>query len=258
MPRINPIGNEWNPPAARFGPTPAPAPGPAPAPPPAPAENVLFWARFETVQKNDEVGNWIYVLDEWVSPGDTFVIDTTTGGEPGSPIGSMDKTAGGRRFYIQAADNETGGTTALASSTDFDGWDFEYSIYFRLPSSGQTNINLGGFNPGGGDGQAIFSLNLYWFGGAPELEARIDRSTGAFYLNGGVLTLANLTWYRARIRRTADLFELLLDDTVIASSTQTMTFTGPTPLVSFGVDKHYPGTRTGWFDEPKLTYSPQA
>ncbi len=217
-------------------------------------ETSLFWARFEAADNRDEVGRWIYVLDEFVDPGDTFLIDATTGA-PGSTAGSINKDdAGGRRFYIQHADNETGGSSNLADAGDFNLWNWTYSIWFRVPSTSPTDINLGGFNPGGGNGQTIFSLDYYHFGGSPEIEARIGAQEGAFYLNGGVLTVPADTWHRVRIRRTEGLIELLFNDDVVASDTRSFSYAA-TGLFAFGIDKHYSGTRRGWFDEPRLTYT---
>jgi hypothetical protein len=225
----------------------------APVAPPAPSGTPLFWARFNATSNRDEVGNWAYVLDEYIDPGDTYVIDNTTGA-PGSGAGSMNKADGGRRFYIQHVDNEAGGTGTLGNAEDFNGFaSWTYSVWFRVPTSDATNINLGGFNAGGADGQTVFSLNYYHDAEFPSIEARIGHSAGQFYLYADVV--ASTSWRRVRIRNAGSLWELLLDDAVIDSRTQAVAFAN-IPLINFAIDKHYSGTRTGWFDEPILTFIP--
>lgn len=210
----------------------------------------LFYARFNAVSNADDVGNWIYVLDEWISGEDTFVIDATTGA-PGSTAGSMNKEEGGRRFYIQAADNKTGGTTMLANATNFNTWDFIYTIYFQPKATSTTDINLGGFNPGGAEGQAVFSLN-YYFTSPPNVEARIADPAGAFYLFGEP-TMAVGDWHKAEVRKTGNVWALYVNDVLLESVTRAVTFNNQ-DLPAFGVEKSYSTTRRGRFDEVRLQY----
>jgi hypothetical protein len=218
---------------------------------PEPGYTDLFYARFNAVSNEDEVGNWIYVLDEWISGEDTFIIDTTDGA-PGSTAGSMNKEEGGRRFYVQAADNKTGGTTALANATDFNTWDFIYSIYFQPKATETTNVNLGGFNPGGAEGQAVFSLDYFVTTTPASVEARIADPAGAFYLFGEP-SMPVGEWHKAEVRKTGDVWALYVNDELLDSQTQAVTFNNQ-PLTAFGVEKAYDSVKRGRFDEVRLQY----
>ena len=195
----------------------------------------------------DNVGNWIYELGSNY-PG--LTVDSSEGC-PVSPIASLNNSL--RRFYIQAADNAPpiNGTSILTTSANLDATDWIYSIYFYSPSVGTTDINLGGFNPGGGPGQAIFSLIYYY--NTPYLEARINDNSGAYYLGNDLNSFTFDTWHQAEIRKTGTTVALYLDNVQIATSTYSGTFL-PANLVSFGVNRSENGARTGWVDQVQLYY----
>lgn len=222
-------------------------------PPAPPTIQYLFNATLESAIppygiNYDLEGNWIYELGSNY-PG--LAVDTAQGSPP-SPLASLLNT-GNRRFYIQAADNAPpiNGTSALTTSAHLDETNWTYSIWFYPVSPGTTNINLGGFNPGGGGGQAVFSLNFYY--NTPYLETRINDNAGSFYIGNDVSAITYNAWHHAEIRKTGLLLELYLDDVLLGSQSYSGTFL-PANLISFGVDRSENGSRNGYVDQVQLFY----
>lgn len=214
--------------------------------PPAPPGTTALWARFNAGGNRDDAGNWMYDLDN--SPNYTV---ESGGGAPGSVAGhiqNFDRSS----IFIQHVDNETGGTSNLFDDSQYlSSRDWLYTIQFK-PEASSNNVHLGGFNS---TGQRVFSLS---YGISPQfIEARIDDAAGAWYLFVETpLTIDE--WNGIALRKTGNLFELLVNGSVVASDSTSYSgnLVGPSPLISFTLIRSGNGNRTGFIDEVRFSYVP--
>jgi hypothetical protein len=212
----------------------------------------LFWARFENDDNRDEVGNWIYDLD-----ANPDYVRQAGQGAPGSEGGCL-RIFDQRRFYIQAGDNEGGGTSPLLVSSFLDNRDWLYAVSFNPGEiGGAAAVDLGGFNPSGGPGQALFSLTIgydsesgFW------IEARIDDAVSPFYLYYEGLNLDDDQWVRIGLRKMGAIFLLLIDDEVVLGDPSYSGNFAVRTLISFGLNRSENGNRSGYLDEARMSYSP--
>jgi hypothetical protein len=114
-----------------------------------------------------------------------------------------------------------------------------------------TSMDLGGFNPGGGAGQALFSLNYYE--GPPSVEARINDDAGAFYLYGEPGGFSYDQWFNVEIRKVGTMIGLYFDNVLMQQQAYSGTFLVQT-LISFGINRSQNGNRRGYVDQPHLYY----
>lgn len=215
----------------------------------------LFWARFEDGTNRDEVGNWIYDLDD--NPNYVREVGTGAPGSTGGSLANFDR----RRFYIQNADNdgpEPGESPLLESSNFLASRNWSYSIWYRPDEDPlEQAIDLGGFNPSGGVGQALFGLRIgHDFEAGAWMEARIDDAAGGWYMEPEGFAITHGEWNRIELRKTGNLFELLVNDVVIASDDESYSGSfAERELISFGINRSEAGNRLGFLDEPRFSYS---